>query len=319
MHRALTALLEHEPPQPLLEADSSVASLWRAIVALGLDNTADCATLGGFLAGSVGHAFAIGYQCALRRLLPERLPPDALAALCISEPGGRRTHPAHVATCLVPDPDAPDTWRLRGQKSFVTLGAQASHLFVLAGREGPDTPLPPRKDLRLVAVDANTPGVHREPLPPLPFVRDITHASVFFGDVLVTADDLLPGDGHAHYGRPFRTLEDAHVVCALLGRLVGLARALHWPRQHLEDILAALASMRAIALAEPDSHAVQITLAGALRTARACLEDGDDRNWADAPPRLRDTFLRDVAGLLGVANTARALRLERAWHAIDTR
>ena len=58
---------------------------------------------------------------------------------------------------------------------------------------------------------------------------EIPHAEVGLDRVRVEASAVLPGDGYADYVKPFRTIEDAHVHCALLGYLVA-RHVWHWNR-----------------------------------------------------------------------------------------
>lgn len=264
---------------------------------------ADVALAGGFVADRLAYAFASGYQAAFRALVPE-LPRGRRYALCATESGGG--HPSALQTRLSPGPEG--TWSLEGTKTFVTLGTAADELLVVAS-EGQDAQ--GRNRLRLVRVEPRRPGVGLTELPAAPFVPELPHAGLRLNAVPVSAGDVLPGDGYERYLKPFRTVEDCHVLSAVLGWLLQVARRSDWPEQTREQLLALAVTLHSLAGEAPDSPAVHLALAGALElmTQRiAALEPLWDR--VDAPTRERWT--RDRALLL-VAGKVRAKRRETAW------
>jgi acyl-CoA dehydrogenase len=295
----------------LLSADpavTSVASLsawWerhQAVVARG-GATIDHAILGGFAADRLGYAFASGYQAALRSLAPD-LPADRLASLCVTERGGG--HPRAIETRLTP---VDEGFLLRGSKRWATLSDVASVLLVAAVAGPPDDR--GRPQIRVVRVDSDLPGVHVTPMPPTPFTPEILHGEVRLEDARVTAEALLPGDGYDRYIKPFRTIEDLHVQGALFGFLLGEARRGGFSRAILERLIALLATLRALAASDPSDAGVHVALAGALRTAAPLLTE-IEASWAVAGGPAYELWQRDRL-LLGIAESARAKRLERAW------
>jgi acyl-CoA dehydrogenase len=290
------------PPQP-----GSLLTLedwWRQHLGLAarFQTPVDVALAGGFMADRLGFAFASGYHAALRSLFT-RMPPDHRAALCATEAGG--AHPSAIQTRLSGSEGGP--LRLSGTKAFVTLGTSADTLLVVAS-EGQDEQ--GRNRLRVVMLDARREGVHLTALPPTPFVPEIPHAELELRDVVVSPDEVLPGDGYTRYLKPFRTTEDCHVHAAFLGWLLQVGRRSGWPERVQDEALALAVSFRGLALEDPSSPAVHVALGGALELSRR-LVSGLAEQWSQVDAQTRELWERDKP-LLGVAGKARAKRLEVA-------
>ncbi len=264
---------------------------------------------GGHAADRMGWAFAAGYQAALRALVPD-LPADALAAFCVTEEGGNR--PRDIHTILTPSPAGGYT--LSGAKRWTTLGPQGAILLVtarLAASEDEDGAGDARPRLKVARVRTGQPGVVITPMRPTPFVPEVALTAV-----AITADDLLPGDGYARYVKPFRTLEDLYVAAAVLAWLAGTAHQRGWPHDFREALAGALALLTTLADEPPGAPATHLALAGALQWA-AELHRQADALWARTPDDpATQRWLRDRP-LMNVAATARRLRAQRAWEAVD--
>lgn len=265
--------------------------------------TADIALLGGHRADRLAWAFASGYHAALLRMLPDS-PRDRRLALCVTEAGG--AHPKALQTTLWRDGDQ---LRLRGEKSFVTLGSFAERLLIIAS-EGEDEQ--GRKRLRAVWVDSQAEGVEVEDLPAFPIVPEIPHALVRLHDAPVSAPAVLAGDAWTRVVKPFRTVEDIHVNAALVGFLLNIASQYRWPASLIERLLSLALSLRALAEAPPDRPETHLALAGALELARALVAETD---WSAVDEGSRELWTRDQA-LLRVASKAREARRVAAWEAI---
>lgn len=271
-----------------------VAAWWVRAEPLALrEPPAELAIALGARADRMAYVFAGGYLAALGALVPER-DRGRTAALCATEKAG--VHPRAIATTFADG-------RLEGEKTFVTLADHAQDLYVLA-REGEAQG---RALLALVRVRRDAPGVSLTPLPPMPFVPEIGHASVRFEAAPV--EERLVGDGWVDYVLPFRTIEDVHVHLALVAHVVACASRFGWPRQVVERGLSILASLRAIAGSDPRSPRTHLALAGAIDLTTHLV---DSLDWSLAPDADRDRWVRDRA-LLSVASTAREKRRERAW------
>jgi hypothetical protein len=264
----------------------------------------DAALVAGSGADGPAYAFASGYQCALRALLPS-LPAEHRAALCATEEGGG--HPRAIKTRLDPDGDG---WTLHGTKRFVTLGTLADTLLVVATRgDGPDG----RPRLSLVTVPADAPGVTVTAMEPLAFVPEIPHATLTLAGARVDFRAVAPGDGYVAWLKPFRTVEDLHVVAAALGLLLGLCRRGNAPEALQEDLLTAVTAVRALASAGqgPGGH---LALAGVLRALGALVERASP--WVDALGEAEGGRWRRDLALLSVAGRAREARREAAWRVV---
>lgn len=254
------------------------------------------ALFGGARADRLGLAFVAGYRAALDALLPTRPPSlSALAALCATEVGGN--HPRAIETTL----DAEG--RLHGHKTWITLGSAAETLLVVA-RTGE---VEGRPALKLAAIRADAPGVRVTTLPPTPFVPEVPHAEAHFDGA--TADHVFPGDGYTAYLKPFRTVEDVHVLGAFLGYGLRAFLAAKDPTS-VERALLLAASIPTLAAAPPHAPETHLAVAGLVAAVHA-LEGDTHAVLAAQDPR----FPRDRA-LLRVASKARAARAEAARRAL---
>jgi len=249
----------------------------------------------------LGLAFAVGYPAALQQLSPETQLP---CALCVTEDEG--THPRAMKTTLE-RLDGRD--ELNGTKTFVTFGNLAKDLLVAAKvGEKPDG----RPDLALVRIPADRAGVTLQAHPPTPFAPEIPHARLDLRHVEVRPGERLPGDGFAQYVKPFRTVEDIHVLGATLGYLIGVTHRANGSAQLLADFGAALVALdwlRGVPPLDPRAHLV---LQGVYQRVLD-LAEGDElvSVWQATSEEERDRWRRDRP-LLDVAFRARRARFERA-------
>ncbi|HEY1694358.1 MAG TPA: acyl-CoA dehydrogenase family protein [Polyangiaceae bacterium] len=300
------------PPIAPIAPVASIAGL-RAHASRAPESTIDHAVLGGLASGSVGWAFACGYEAALARLDPAGahgavgVDAGALCAMCATEEGGG--HPRAIRTTLADRGDG--TFVLDGRKSWVTLGTDAQVLLVVASTGTDDRG---RNRLRVVRIPAARAGVRLEPGGTAPFAPEIGHARAVFEGVRVDPAEVLAGDGYDAFLKPFRTIEDAHVMAAVLAWGVGVAHVASWDRAWTEEALAVLLAWRSLGEAPPSEPATHVAVAGALATTKRLLDAGA---WDRTDERTRLGWERDRA-LLGVASTVRAARLEAAWRALTT-
>lgn len=253
----------------------------------------DDALLGGLAADRLGYAFAAGYRAALARLFPHVA---GAAALCATEEGG--AHPRAIRATLRPSGGA---WVLDGAKQWATLANEAEVLLVLAtlGEWGG------RQQLRIAVVPADAPGVERIPMPPTQFVPEVPHLRLVFRGVEVA--EVLEGDGWERYVKPFRTVEDLHVLAATVGYLLRVGRQAAWPRTTLGQLLTLAATVRELAGEDPGEPGVHIAMASLFGTLESLVAAAP---WPDG--EVRERWLRD-APILQVAGKARAARWEAAW------
>lgn len=306
-----TALLTHllntlQALPAALPSPTPVSTWWRQVLTevSALSASVDRAILAGILSPHPAFAYAGGLQAALRALVPS-LPLETLVALCITEAGGG--HPKAIQSRLEPTEGG---WYLSGSKRFITLGIEAQALLVVASlgwQEGQNL-------LRVVKVPLPTAGVTLTPMPTLPVVPEVSHATLELHQVLVPADALLPGDGYLNYIKPFRTLEDIHVHAGLMGYLLNLAFRFEWPREVKEELLAVTLMLRGLGLEDPTHPALHLALTGFFAVQERCLE-GLSLPISTLPEAERERWQRDL-GLRMIAAKARALRTEAAWRSL---
>lgn len=266
-------------------------------------STVDQATAAGFKADRLGYAFAGGYRAALVRLIPGL---TARACLCATEQGG--AHPKFIRTTLTPDGGGAGGWRLTGKKAWVTLGTEAEELLVIATT---GTDAQGRNMLRLARVPADRAGVSILAKEATPFAPEIPHAEAVFDSVALSTNEILAGDGYELYLKPFRTIEDTHVLAATLGYIFSVARRGAWPRAVIEQTIGVLLALREIGAADPSRSETHIALSGVFQLARRIFAETDPL-WTSVTPEERERWERDKV-LLEVAEKARALRIEAAW------
>jgi acyl-CoA dehydrogenase len=256
------------------------------------------AVAGGFDADRVAFAFGAGYEAALAHLAPS-LDGRVIRALCVTETGGG--HPRAITSRLTPR--AGGGYSLDAKKRWATFGPLADELLVVAST-GVDAG--GRNRLAVVRMDARRAQIVA--MPPTPFAPELPHAEIVVDGVDVPNEDVLPGDGYERYVKPFRTIEDVHVMGALTGHVAGLARARRWDGL-FEESLAIVASLGALAPLDPLAAETHLALAGALDLVIR-LVDRVTAAFAPADPE-RERWERDRT-LVGVAAGARAKRLEAA-------
>ena len=270
--------------------------------------TFDRAALAGFAADRLGFAFVGGYGAALARLVPSIAPRACLAA---TERGG--AHPRAILATLSEPDAATGARRLDGEKTWITLGTLATELLVVArlgeAREA-------KGSLRVARLPAAREGITLCAGMTTPFAPEVPHAEARFEGVVVAPGELLDGDGYDDYLKPFRTIEDIHVLGAALGYLVRVAREHAWPRSFTERALAALLALRGLGALDPRAPETHVALGGGLSLARALVDEATP-HWALASPEERDRFARDRP-LLDVAGRVRAARLDAAWARLAT-
>lgn len=255
------------------------------------------AVLGGLAADRLGLAFAAGYRSALLHLTGE----SGLAAVCITEEGGG--HPRAIRTQLKRDGDSVV---LSGAKQWATLAGRAKSLLIAASvgeKEG-------RNQLRMVRVPIDAEGLTLHEMPPTPFIPEIPHYRLTLEGVTVPADAVLPGDGYGRWIKPFRTVEDIHVIAAAASYVVSVGRDAGWPAEALAEGFVVLSALANLVDRPPLDPATHLTLGGVLTAFEGWL-DRVGGHWEALEEPVRTRWTRD-RGVLGVAGRVRAARFARA-------
>ncbi|MDH4609542.1 acyl-CoA dehydrogenase family protein [Pseudomonas sp. BN102] len=256
----------------------------------------ELAVLGGKLAPTPGLAFLAGYQGALRLLWPSA--PLSLGALCVTE--NRSVRPADMQTRL-------SGLSLSGRKDFVTAADAADWLLVAAREEAEGQP--PR--LALTVVRNGDPGVRIETLKPLPLMPDVPHARLHLDGAHC---ERLAGDGWDAYVKPFRSIEDLHVLSALCAWFYGVGRDSAWPQALQLRLLALLTGAAEVCrqcATAPAMHLLLAALFAEFKTVKPEL----DAAFAAGPAEWATLWQRDQ-GVLDIASGPRAKRLEKALSAL---
>ncbi|WP_079200973.1 acyl-CoA dehydrogenase [Pseudomonas sp. CC6-YY-74] len=280
-----------------LPAASSLEAWYAALLTrLGRPSPFELALLGGRLAATPGLAFLAGYQGALRMLWPSA--PWSLGALCVTE--NKSVRPADMQTRL-------SDLLLQGRKDFVTAGDAADWLLVAAREEPPAQPV----RLALGVVRNGDPGVRVEVLPSLPLMPDIGHARLHLDGAHC---ERLAGDGWDDYVKPFRSIEDLHVLTAVGAWLYGVGQDSNWPQAVQLRLLGLLAGCAEVGRQGPAQPATHLLLAG-LFAQFAALDAELHAAFAAGPADWAALWQRDRS-LLALAASARGKRLAKAQAAL---
>jgi hypothetical protein len=257
-------------------------------------------------------AIAAGHQGAIEQLLAQRRetslsdgPSPAIRAFCVSEERG--PHPRWIHTRLAP---SGQEYRMIGTKRWATMSPLAHELLVAAsvGTQGD------RNCLRLVRIPATRAGIAIEPMtehePASTSSRyTVPHATITFDQVLVHQHEIFPGDAYHWAIKPFRTLEDIFIPCALLASLLAAGIRRRVARTELETIFSYIVLLHALSVADASDPAVHIALGG----VRGSIVELWKRPSTLAALGDLPVGWHHPPGFLNIANTARATRRERAW------
>lgn len=280
-------------PAPVIAEIEPMLARWQSLPGSAFER----AVAAGMLADRVGLAFAAGYRSALLALTGE----TGHAALCITEKGG--AHPRAIETCLERQGD---TAILTGTKAWSTLADHARTLLVAASTGTKDG----RNQLRVVRVPVDAEGLQLRAMPPTPFTPEIPHFQVELSRVRVDAAAILEGDGYERWIKPFRTVEDIHVIAAAIAYLVSTGRRAGWSAELLAEGVALVAALADLAKRPPLDPAAHLALGGVLASFQAWTRRVD-HGWSGTAPEVHERWIRDRP-LLGVASKARAARFARA-------
>jgi acyl-CoA dehydrogenase len=294
------------PPPPLIAP--TLDAWWRAQSGqtAGLPLHVDRALASGALADRLGHAFAAGYQAALTSLFGAHLAAGELSSLCATEEGG--AHPKALATTLEP---RGDSFVVNGTKTWGTMAPLAGVLFVVAVAGADEGG---RRALRLVRVPVGAAGLSIEARPPTPMAPEVAHAIVRLEGVVVPAGAVLEGDGFERYLKPFRTVEDVHVIAAAVGYLAASGARRGWPESLRESLCGLALSLRSLAVLDPSAVETHVALAGAVSFARRLFDECSSA-WQTAPDDEAARWERDQF-LLVIADKVRQKRRESAWQRV---
>ncbi len=322
-------ILAYQLTAPLARGPYADLAAWlRQLPKCPFTGQVERALWGGFHADRLGYAFIAGYAAALSRLVEhvERLHPTtggrpfmerplgSKLSLCATEAGGG--HPRTIVTRLDKQGGA---LVLNGEKTFATLAPLADELLVIASR---GIEADGKNRLRVVRVKPSAKGVTVTPRPETSFTPEIPHAVVRFTDAVVENEDVLPGDGYDHWLKPFRTIEDTHVLAATVGYLQGAARTHGFARDVMAELVSSSLALIDVGARDANAPLTHIVLAGLYAGTRR-LAGSLDGEWENAATARSagaaewDRWNRDRA-ILQVADVVRSKRTEVAWQRLST-
>ena len=151
------------------------------------------------------------------------------------------------------------------------------------------------------------PGVQIETLPALPLMPDVSHGRLHLQGAQC---ERLAGDGWDDYVKPFRTLEDTHVLAALTAWLFGVGQESAWPQALQLRLLGLLAGCAEVARQCPSAAGSHVMLAGLFAQFDSLRPDLDNA-FAAGDAQWAQLWQRDK-GLLTIAGSARSKRLQKA-------
>lgn len=266
----------------------------------------------GFHADRMGYAFVGGYTSALGRLTStiEKLDRPLPARVCLAATESGGGHPKAIKARIDKQGGA---LVLNGEKTFATLAMQAEEMLVVASR---GTESEGKNRLRVVRVKPSAPGVTLTARPETPFTPEIPHAIVKLENVTVENTDMLPGDGYDTYLKPFRTIEDTHVLAATIGYVAGVARHYGFSKDVVAECVSAALALVDVGARDATKPLTHVVLAGIFAQAKRFVGSLGDE-WAKVEESERARWQRDLPILL-VAEGVRAKRTERAFESVST-
>jgi acyl-CoA dehydrogenase len=350
MHETMAAFAaEHVAPRTLAESDAFPHDLWQAMAEAGLfriglecGSYADIAAAEaalveyggapGFGMSWAGHQmvakfFIAGFGSAAQQaaLLPGLISGTRTASVAISEPGAG-AHPKHLLTTA--DRDG-DTFRIAGEKAFVTNGPIADLFIVLAITAVEDG----RKRYSAFIVPRDAPGLSVLDTKPLGALRPSQHCGLRLHGVRVSPGNRLGPEGSAYEAMalPFRDVEDAVGTSALHGALRHLlGRLAHGAPAEAAESLGELAALIALVghgartaaaaldagtLGEGDAPATVIGVRALTADLIARIRIHRDRH-GPADPTI-DVILRDIDTSLSVAKGPRLIKQQRLGQSLQ--
>jgi len=184
---------------------------------------------GGLMASLFSHSIGLppivahGSDALQRRVVPEVLAGEKIAALAITEPGGG-SDVARLRTTARRDGTE---WVIAGEKTFITSGVRADWITVAARTGGPGA-----AGISLIAVPGDAAGLVRTPLAKMGWWCSDT-AQLHFDGVRVPLDHLIGEEGEGfrmimHNFNGERLLMSAGAVAFAQ---VCMEEALEWARQ----------------------------------------------------------------------------------------
>ena len=256
-----------------------------------------------------------GSEAQKQQWLPRMARGEAIGAIGMTEPGAGSDLAALRTRAEREGEGAAATWRINGQKTYISNG-QLANLLLLAAKT--DTARG-AQGVSLLLVDTALPGFERgRRLDKLGMQAQDT-SELFFRDLRVPADALL-GDEGAGFRYMMRELAQERLLVAITA-VAAMEAAVEWTREHVLQ-------RQAFGAPLSDKQTVRHTLAEVhadTRVARSFLDDGMRRHLAgtlDAATasiakywttEMQFSVLDRCLQLFGGAGYMREMPIARAW------
>ncbi len=258
----------------------------------------NCAFALGLRCSNLSQAFALAYRCALQTLVPT-LDKSSWAAMCVTEAQGN--HPKQLQAYL------DETQKVFGHKSFVTMAGLAKQLIVIVKQGEQDG----RPCLKAMKISTDDPHVDVSVMPAMKMLQEVPHGQVHFNGA---AGELLHGDGHELYSKPFRTLEDAHILVACSAMLLGQALRNQLDSAVVQKALSVVAVVKDLMPQDYPWQHLQLAEGFSLFSQLCELFD---QELSSCSPAFSQQWQADKA-LFSIAGKARAARTEKAVRALKS-
>lgn len=241
---------------------------------------------------SIGQAFALGYRCALQCLLPS-LKQDTWAALCVTERTG--SSPKQLKTKV------DKQGYITGEKSFVSMADKAEQLIVIAITGEPLA----RPNVKAVLISNKMAGVAIDTIPNMGMMPELEHGTLSLTNV---KGNILEGDGYGEINKPFRGIEDAHLLMAFTGLVLSKTVRYELSDTLLDDCLLIIHSLLSVEFNDSPWSTLQIN--AAYRLFSKVLETFEE-GLSSLPESFDGQWHRDKK-VFSLAVKTRALKREKA-------
>jgi len=251
-------------------------------------------------------AFFSGYQGAIQTTFKSQTTPGKVSAICVNEKGKKITE---ITTTLT---QIGDEFFIDGKKSWSLSNVASLQMFVLA--KNFDGPSKGPGSLTFVEIPNTAPGLQEEVREDQGPVPEMPHSEVVFNHVRVHESRIVPGDGYAHYAKPFRLTEDIFVTACTLAYLLGEGRKAAWPTNWAQKCIGVISGLHACSSMNPDENETHILTAGVLGLAGQVIYESEFM-WRRSDHEKSSRWHRDYA-LLSLGREARRQRAIKSWRSM---
>ncbi len=300
-------------PQQLGSLDMSAGLWWKenALDYYQEDRLELSLVIMAFNSPNLSACFNVAYQHALRLMFKELRASHKLACLCISEQGGNGPK---AIECEY------QSGFISGTKTFVTCAPQVEELYVMVNDKSKQSLDRDTKDLKIIRiqnvqslVQSKENGFDISVSPPAKFLPDIDKGYLHLEQFQIDEEQVLEGNAHESYSKPFSVLEGLCIRLANVSYLLKWAQLLDWSESLKSDLISQIVLLSQC-VKDPFSELSQIIIDSQNRQLTAMLEQVEPL-IAKADSQLKQMWQRDkVCFFMDIHY--REQRLEGAWKAL---